>query len=165
MTYYLWGLNRRLAFDRCQLYRSGALIDTSDTYSLLTVPIRRWRLRKAFYSKESLVTRGWLERFQEVFCPLWTGLKKRKRKRQYREHEADILRDHDRRNIDPFVEETEPTEKRSLNLADLRGMEPEYISNITVHNWKKDANFDRDHDLLTIVTYHNRAFRSRSFDC
>ena len=126
------------------------LIDTCDTCSLLTLPIRRWRLRKAFYSKESLVTRGWLERFKEVFCPLWIGLKKRKRKRPYREHEVDILRDHDRRNIDPFVEETEPTEKRSLNLADLRGMEPEYISNITVHNWKKNANFDRDHDLLTM---------------
>ena len=48
------------------------------------------------------------------------------------------------------MEGTEPIEKRALNLGDLRGMEPEYISNVTVHNWKKNENSDRDSNLLTM---------------
>lgn len=119
---------------------------------LLTRLIGRWRLRKAFYSKESQVTRGWLERFQEVFCPLWTCLKKssRRKSRQYTEQQADILGDHDPRANDPTIEGTRPVEKRALNLGDLRGMEPEYISNVTVHDWKKNENSDRDSAPLTM---------------
>ena len=119
---------------------------------LLSPLICRWRLRKAFYSKESQVTRGWLERFQEVFCPLWTCLKKNssRKSRQHAEQQADILGDHDPRANDPIFEGTEPIEKRALNLGDLRGMEPEYISNMTVHNWKKNENSERDSDLLTM---------------
>ena len=37
-----------------------------------------------------------------------------------------------------------------MNLADLRGMEPEYISNMTVHNWKKNFSSDGISDLLTM---------------
>ena len=129
------------------------LVDVSYLFGfLLTRPICRWRLRKAFYSKESQVTRGWLERFQEVFCPLWTCIKKSssRKSRQHTEQQTDILGDHDRLANDPFTEGTEPIEKRALNLGDLSGMEPEYISNVTVHNWKKNENSDRDSDLLTM---------------
>lgn len=120
---------------------------------LLTRLICRWRLRKAFYSKESQITRGWLERFQEVFCPLWTCPQKgsKQKSRQHTEQRADILGDHDSQaNADPFIEGTGPTEKRALNLGDLRGMKPEYISNVTVHYWKENENSDRDSDLLTM---------------
>ena len=68
----------------------------------------------------------------------------------YTEQQADILGDHDPRANDPFTEGTEPIEKRALNLGDLGGMAPEYISNVTVQNWKKNENSDRDSDLLTM---------------
>ena len=119
---------------------------------LLIRLICRWRLQKAFYSKESRVRKGWLERFQEVFCPLWTCLKKRRsqRCRQHTKQQADIDINPDLRSSDPIIEATEPTEKSSLKLADLSGVDPEYISNVTIHNWKKDEDSDRDYGLLTM---------------
>ena len=44
----------------------------------------------------------------------------------------------------------EPPETRPLNLSDLRGTEPELISNTTVHNWEKNFRSDRDYDILTM---------------
>ena len=42
--------------------------------------------------------------------------------------------------------------KRSLNLADLSDhhLEPKYISNMTIHSWKKKEDSDSDDDLLTM---------------
>ena len=96
----------------------------------MTLPICRWRLQKAFYSKESLATEGCLEILHDIFCPLWTCLK-RKQKQQSLED-------------DPA--------KRSLNLADLSDhhLEPKYISNMTIHSWKKKEDSDSDDDLLTM---------------
>ena len=44
----------------------------------------------------------------------------------------------------------DPANKRSLNLADLRDLDPEYISNMTIHSWKKEEDSDSDDDLLTM---------------
>ena len=46
--------------------------------------------------------------------------------------------------------EDDPENKRSLNLADLRDLEPEHISNMTIHSWKKKGDSDSDDDLLTM---------------
>ena len=46
--------------------------------------------------------------------------------------------------------EDDPENKRSLNLADLRDLEPEHISNMTIHSWKKKRDSDSDDDLLTM---------------
>ncbi|PFX19866.1 Retrovirus-related Pol polyprotein from transposon 17.6 [Stylophora pistillata] len=102
----------------------------------------RWKLQKAFYSKESLAAKGWLEILQDVFCPLWTCLGMKQKK-------GFCHRDK-RGSFDTSASGIDPAQKRSLNLADLSGMEPEYISNMTVHNWKENANFDTDDDVLTI---------------
>lgn len=53
-------------------------------------------------------------------------------------------------SFDTLANDIESAHKRSLNLADLRGMEPEYISNMTVHCWKEDASSDKNDDLLTM---------------
>ena len=90
----------------------------------MTLPICRWRLQKAFYSKESLATKGCLEILHDIFCPLWTCLKRKQK--------------------------DDPANKRSLNLADLRHLEPKYISNMTIHSWKKKEDSDSDDDLLTM---------------
>ena len=37
-----------------------------------------------------------------------------------------------------------------MNLADLRDVEPEYISNMTIHSWKEEEDSDSDDDLLTM---------------
>ena len=37
-----------------------------------------------------------------------------------------------------------------MNLADLRDLEPEYISNMTIHSWKKEEDSDSDDNLLTM---------------
>ena len=106
----------------------------------MTLPICRWRLEKAFYSKESLATKGCLEILHEIFCPLWTCLK-RKQKQQscHRERRGsyESLKD-------------DPANERSLNLADLGDIDPEYISNMTIHGWKKKGDSDSDDDLLTM---------------
>ena len=106
----------------------------------MTLPICRWRLEKAFYSKESLATKGCLEILHEIFCPLWTCLK-RKQKQQscHRERRGsyESLKD-------------DPANERSLKLADLEHIDPEYISNITIHGWKKKRDSDSDDDLLTM---------------
>lgn len=110
-----------------------------------TVLICRWKLRKAFYSKESSRTKGCLEILHDIFCPLWTCLLKNRNQRS-KEHihqQIDIFNDDEERSY------SDPLEKRSLNLADLRGMEPELISNTTVHDWHKNASSGRDNDLLT----------------
>ena len=49
----------------------------------------------------------------------------------------------------------DPANERSLNLADLRDLAPEYIypeyiSNMTIHSWKKKGDSDSDDDLLTM---------------
>ena len=49
----------------------------------------------------------------------------------------------------------DPANERSLNLADLRDLDPkyiypEYISNMTIHSWKKKGDSDSDDDLLTM---------------
>ena len=106
----------------------------------MTLPICRWRLEKAFYSKESLATKGCLEILHEIFCPLWTCLK-RKQKQQscHRERKGsyESLKD-------------DPANERSLNLADLGDLDTEYISNMTIHSWKKKGDSDSDDDLLTM---------------
>ena len=104
----------------------------------MTLPICRWRLEKAFYSKESLATKGCLEILHDIFCPLWTCLKRKQKRRG--SHEP--LKD-------------DPANERSLNLADLRDLPPEYIypeyiSNMTIHSWKKKGDSDSDDDLLTM---------------
>ena len=37
-----------------------------------------------------------------------------------------------------------------MNLADLGDLDPEYISNMTIHSWKKKGDSDSDDDLLTM---------------
>ena len=37
-----------------------------------------------------------------------------------------------------------------MNLADLRDVEPEYISNMTIHSWKEEEDSDSGDDLLTM---------------
>ena len=44
----------------------------------------------------------------------------------------------------------DPANERSLNLADLGDLDPEYISNMTIHSWKKKGDSDSDDDLLTM---------------
>ena len=44
----------------------------------------------------------------------------------------------------------DPANERSLTLADLEGLDPEYISNMTIHSWKKKGDSDSDNDLLTM---------------
>ena len=106
----------------------------------MTLPICRWRLEKAFYSKESLATKGCLEILHDIFCPLWTCLK-RKQKQQSchseRKGSYESLKD-------------DPANERSLNLADLGDLDTEYISNMTIHSWKKKGDSDSDDDLLTM---------------
>ena len=106
----------------------------------MTLPICRWRLEKAFYSKESLATKGCLEILHDIFCPLWTCLK-RKQKQQSCHSE--------RRGSYEFLKD-DPANERSLNLADLGDLDPEYISNMTIHSWKKKGDSDSDDDLLTM---------------
>ena len=103
----------------------------------MTLPICRWRLEKAFYSKESLATKGCLEILHDIFCPLWTCLKRKQKRRG---------------SYEPLKDD--PANERSLNLADLRDLDPkyiypEYISNMTIHSWKKKGDSDSDDDLLT----------------
>ena len=47
-------------------------------------------------------------------------------------------------------DEIDSANERSLNLADLRDVEPEYISNMTIHSWKEEEDSDSDDDLLTM---------------
>ena len=47
-------------------------------------------------------------------------------------------------------DEIDSANERSLNLADLRDLEPEYISNMTIHSWKEEEDSDSDDDLLTM---------------
>ncbi|CAH3113874.1 unnamed protein product [Pocillopora meandrina] len=89
----------------------------------------RWRLQKAFYSKESLATKGCLEILHDIVCPLWTCLKRKQKQQSL---------------------EDDPANERSLKLADLRDLEPKYISNMTIHSWKKEEDSDSDDDLLTM---------------
>ena len=44
----------------------------------------------------------------------------------------------------------DPANERSLNLADLGDLDTEYISNMTIHSWKKKGDSDSDDDLLTM---------------
>ena len=44
----------------------------------------------------------------------------------------------------------DPANERSLNLADLGDLDPEYISNMTIHSWMKKGDSDSDDDLLTM---------------
>ena len=44
----------------------------------------------------------------------------------------------------------DPANERSLNLADLGDIDTEYISNMTIHSWKKKGDSDSDDDLLTM---------------
>ena len=106
----------------------------------------RWKLRKAFYSKESSRTGECLEILQDIFCPLWTCLLKnqRQRSKQHTDQQMDIHSDDEERC------NNEPPETRPLNLSDLRGTEPELISSTTVHNWDKNARTDIDYDILTM---------------
>ena len=103
----------------------------------MTLPICRWRLEKAFYSKESLATKGCLEILHDIFCPLWTCLKRKQKQQSC-----------DRGSYEPLKED--PANERSLNLADLGDLDPEYISNMTIHSWKKKGDSDSDDDLLTM---------------
>ena len=111
----------------------------------MTLPICRWRLEKAFYSKESLATKGCLEILHDIFCPLWTCLKKKQKQQSY----------HGERNGSYESLKDDPANERSLNLADLGNLDPkyiypEYISNMTIHSWKKKGDSDSDDDLLTM---------------
>ena len=106
----------------------------------------RWKLREAFYSKESSRTGECLEILQDIFCPLWTCLLKnqRQRSKQRTDQQMDIHSDDEERC------NYEPPETRPLNLSDLRGTEPELISSTTVHNWDKNARTNIDYDILTM---------------
>lgn len=73
---------------------------------------------------------------------MWTCLK-RKQKRDSAHREQ-------RGSFNSLADDIEPEKKRSLNLADLRGLEPEYISNMTIHSWKEEADSDTDDYLLTM---------------
>ena len=106
----------------------------------MTLPICRWRLQKAFYSKESLATKGCLEILHDIFCPLWTCLKRKQKQQSYHRE--------GRGSYEPLKDD--PANERSLNLADLRDLDPEYISNMTIHSWKKKGDSDSDDDLLTM---------------
>ena len=44
----------------------------------------------------------------------------------------------------------DPANERSLKLADFEDIDPEYISNMTIHGWKKKGDSDSDDDLLTM---------------
>lgn len=39
---------------------------------------------------------------------------------------------------------------KSLNLADLKGMRPEYLSNIVVNRWQRDDKSEESYELLTM---------------
>ena len=78
----------------------------------------------------------------DIFCPLWTCLKRKQKKWSYHREQ--------RGSLDCLEDDIDSANKRSLNLADLRDVEPEYISNMTIHSWKEEEDSDSDDDLLTM---------------
>ena len=83
----------------------------------------------------------------DIFCPLWTCLKRKQKKWSYHREQ--------RGSLDSLEDDIDSANKRSLNLADLRDVEPEYISpeyisNMTIHSWKEEEDSDSDDDLLTM---------------
>ena len=77
---------------------------------------------------------------------MWTCLK--------RKQKWDSGHREQRGSFNSLADDIEPVKKRSLNLADLRDVEPEpepeYISNMTIHSWKEEEDSDSDDDLLTM---------------
>ena len=73
---------------------------------------------------------------------MWTCLK--------RKQKWDSGHREQRGSFNSLADDIEPVKKRSLNLADLRGLEPEYISNMTIHSWKEEPDSDSDDELLTM---------------
>ena len=77
---------------------------------------------------------------------MWTCLK--------RKQKWDSVHREQRGSFNSLADDIEPVKKRSLNLADLRDVEPEpepeYISNMTIHSWKEEEDSDSDDDLLTM---------------
>lgn len=75
-------------------------------------------------------------------CPAWLACRSRSsHQRRQTQSRQDFLGecDHD------HGEET-----RSLSLADLKGIKPEYISNIVVNRWKLSEESDEKYELLTM---------------
>ncbi|XP_022799733.1 uncharacterized protein LOC111337653 [Stylophora pistillata] len=138
-----WLFNKLLFASGCVLWFVPYLRQSRER---LTHVFNRWKLRNAFYSKESSRHRGCLERLQDTFCPSWTCLLKNQgpRSNQVANQQMDNL------NNDEGGINNAPPKKRLLNLADLRGMEPELISNATVHEWAKNPSSGRDYALLTM---------------
>ena len=92
--------------------------------------IHSWKKKEDSDSDDDLLT----------MCPLWTCLR-RKQKQQSCHRER-------RGNYESLKDD--PANERSLNLADLGNLDPEYISNMTIHSWKKKGDSDSDDDLLTM---------------
>ena len=90
--------------------------------------IHSWKKKEDSDSDDDLLT----------MCPLWTCLR-RKQKQQSCHRER-------RGNYESLKDD--PANERSLNLADLGNLDPEYISNMTIHSWKKKGDSDSDDDLL-----------------
>ena len=72
----------------------------------------------------------------DIFCPLWTCLKRKQKKWSYHREQ--------RGSLDSLEDDIDSANKRSSNLANLRDLEPEYISNMTIHSWKEEE----DHKAL-----------------
>ncbi|XP_078369689.1 uncharacterized protein LOC144653542 [Oculina patagonica] len=102
----------------------------------------RWRLQKAFYHPDGLGKYGCSGIGMKDICPAWLACRSRSsHQRRQTQSRQDFLGecDHD------HGEET-----RSLSLADLKGIKPEYISNIVVNRWKLSEESDEKYELLTM---------------
>ena len=102
--------------------------------------IRRWRLQKAFYHKDSVGCTGCKGIGLQDICPLWSCLSQNKQ--------------------ESVNEDEMEAGKRPMSLADLKGMKPEYISNMVVNRWKISHESEEKYELLTMS-----ATGIERFDC
>lgn len=104
--------------------------------------LRRWRLQKAFYHKDSLESGECAGIGLQDICPLWTCLSWNGQKRG--------------------------VESRPLTLADLKGIKPEYLSNVVVNRWKKSDECQEHYELFTmsptVIERFDRDQRKEQFE-
>ena len=104
--------------------------------------LRRWRLQKAFYHKDSLESGECAGIGLQDICPLWTCLSWNGQKRG--------------------------VESRPLTLADLKGIKPEYLSNMVVNRWKKSDECQEHYELFTmsptVIERFDRDQRKEQFE-
>ncbi|XP_068684619.1 uncharacterized protein [Montipora foliosa] len=93
----------------------------------------KWRLQKAFYHPSGLGKYGCSGLGWSDICTSWISA---------------LCQSQHRRPGQLANEGLVP--KRALTVADLKGTQPEYISNITVNRWKRDETSEKNYDLLTV---------------